>query len=65
MNEVMNYRFSRGGGLQGHSLGNLLIAATTELKGGHFEDGVRALSGRAAGARAHPAVHALGYPVGG
>ena len=44
MNEVMNYRFSRGGGLQGHSLGNLLIAATTELKGGNFEQGVRALS---------------------
>ena len=44
MNEVMNYRFSRGGGLQGHSLGNLLIAATTELKDGNFEQGVRALS---------------------
>jgi uncharacterized cofD-like protein len=44
MNEVMEYRFSRGEGLQGHSLGNLLIAATTDIHGGNFERGVNALS---------------------
>ena len=59
MNEVMNYRFSRGGGLQGHSLGNLLIAATTELKGGNFEQGVRALSDVLRVRGRHLAVHAL------
>jgi uncharacterized cofD-like protein len=44
MDEVMEYRFSRGEGLQGHSLGNLLIAATTDLNSGNFEQGVNALS---------------------
>ena len=44
MNEVMEYRFSRGEGLQGHSLGNLLIAATTDINDGNFERGVNALS---------------------
>ena len=44
MQEVMEYRFSRGEGLQGHSLGNLMIAAMADLKGGNFERGVDALS---------------------
>ena len=45
MQDVMEYRFSRGQGLQGHSLGNLLIAAMTDLNRGNFERGVNDLSG--------------------
>ena len=45
MQDVMEYRFSRGQGLQGHSLGNLLIAAMTDLNQGNFERGVNDLSG--------------------
>ena len=46
MSEVLQYRFpdSPGGdtqGLAGHALGNLLIAATTAVEGGDFENGVR------------------------
>jgi uncharacterized cofD-like protein len=53
MNELLQYRFSsRAGiagsvddgeqaGLAGHAVGNLLIAAMTELEGGDFEEGVR------------------------
>ena len=44
MQQVMEYRFSRGQGLQGHSLGNLLIAAMTDVNEGNFERGVNALS---------------------
>lgn len=44
MQDVMEYRFSRGQGLQGHSLGNLLIAAMTDLHQGNFERGVNDLS---------------------
>lgn len=44
MQDVMEYRFSRGQGLQGHSLGNLLIAAMTDLNQGNFERGVNDLS---------------------
>ena len=44
MQQVMEYRFSRGKGLQGHSLGNLLIAAMTDVNEGNFERGVNALS---------------------
>lgn len=44
MQDVMEYRFSRGQGLQGHSLGNLLIAAMADLNGGNFERGVNDLS---------------------
>jgi uncharacterized cofD-like protein len=32
-NELFQYRFTRGAGLAGHSLGNLFIAALTETKG--------------------------------
>lgn len=44
MQDLMEYRFSRGQGLQGHSLGNLLIAAITDLNEGNFERGVNDLS---------------------
>ncbi len=44
MQEVMEYRFTRGKGLQGHSLGNLLIAAMADLNDGNFERGVDDLS---------------------
>ena len=44
MQDLMEYRFSRGQGLQGHSLGNLLIAAMADLNGGNFERGVNDLS---------------------
>ena len=44
MQDVMEYRFSRGQGLQGHSLGNLLIAAMADLNDGNFERGVNDLS---------------------
>ena len=44
MQDVMEYRFSRGQGLQGHSLGNLLIAAMADLNQGNFERGVNDLS---------------------
>jgi uncharacterized cofD-like protein len=46
MSEVLQYRFpgvpgEDAGGLAGHALGNLLIAAVTAVEGGDFEDGVR------------------------
>ncbi len=46
MSEVLQYRFPEvpgddAGGLAGHALGNLLIAAMTAVEGGDFEDGVR------------------------
>lgn len=44
MHDLMEYRFSRGQGLQGHSLGNLLIAAMADLNDGNFERGVNAIS---------------------
>ena len=34
MERLMQYRFSNGTGLQGHSMGNLLLAALTDLEGG-------------------------------
>jgi uncharacterized cofD-like protein len=54
MSEVLQYRFpdSRidgdagvdAGGLAGHALGNLLIAAMTAVEGGDFEDGIRLMN---------------------
>lgn len=43
--EVFQYRFAAGEGLAGHALGNLIIAALTDLKGGFAEgiDGAAAL----------------------
>lgn len=40
---LMQYRFTNGNGLSGHSLGNLLLAAITSIKG-DFVAGIRELS---------------------
>ena len=49
MGDLLQYRFPstsgvHSGGLAGHALGNLLIAAATEIEGGDFEEGVRRLN---------------------
>jgi uncharacterized cofD-like protein len=48
MSDVLQYRFPDGDGdargLAGHALGNLLIAAVTQVEGGDFEDGVRVMN---------------------
>src|SRR6478609_2858217 len=54
MSEVLQYRFPDprtggdaavdAGGLGGHALGNLLIAAMTAVEGGDFEDGIRLMN---------------------
>jgi uncharacterized cofD-like protein len=49
MSEVLQYRFpdsadGAAGGLAGHAVGNLLIAAMTAVEGGDFEDGVRLMN---------------------
>ena len=41
MERLMQYRFPNGAGLQGHNLGNLLLAALTDLEGG-FDQGLEA-----------------------
>lgn len=33
VNELMQYRFEKGAGLQGHNLGNLLLTALSEIRG--------------------------------
>jgi len=33
MNQIMQYRFMKGGGVKGHSFGNLFLTALTEIKG--------------------------------
>jgi uncharacterized cofD-like protein len=43
LTKVMQYRFQNGSGLAGHSLGNLILAAMTDLTG-DFVSGVRELS---------------------
>ena len=43
MEELIQYRFSDGNGLAGHSMGNLLIAAMTKITG-NFETAVRMMS---------------------
>lgn len=57
MRELLQYRFPGGrqsdggpvltvpGGLGGHPVGNLLIAALTAIEGGDFEEGVRRMNG--------------------
>src|SRR3990170_4657365 len=57
MRELLQYRFPGGdspeegpvrtvpGGLGGHPIGNLLIAALTAIEGGDFEEGVRRMNG--------------------
>ena len=47
MGDLLQYRFPETGeasGLGGHALGNLLIAAASDLEGGDFEEGVRRLN---------------------
>jgi uncharacterized cofD-like protein len=49
MSEVLQYRFPESiggdtGGLAGHALGNLLIAAMTAVEDGDFEDGIRLMN---------------------
>jgi len=41
--DMLNYRFNHGNGLAGHSLGNLMLAAMTDISG-DFVTGVRELS---------------------
>ncbi|MDP4099475.1 YvcK family protein [Paenibacillus sp. P96] len=43
MADLLKYRFSSGAGLAGHSLGNLILAAMTDISG-DFVTGVRELS---------------------
>ncbi|MCM3631395.1 YvcK family protein [Paenibacillus glycanilyticus] len=43
LTEVLQYRFSSGTGLAGHSLGNLMLAAMTDIAG-DFVTGIRELS---------------------
>lgn len=44
LTEVLQYRFNSGTGLAGHSLGNLMLAAMTDISGGDFVTGIRRLS---------------------
>ena len=41
MERLMQYRFSNGEGIEGHSLGNLFLAALTDMEGG-FDQGLEA-----------------------
>jgi len=41
MERLMQYRFSNGAGIEGHSLGNLFLAALTDMEGG-FDHGLEA-----------------------
>jgi uncharacterized cofD-like protein len=41
MERLMQYRFSNGAGIEGHNLGNLLLAALTDMEGG-FDQGLQA-----------------------
>lgn len=43
MNELMKYRFRRGGSISGHNLGNLLLTALSDIKGS-LAEAVRSLS---------------------
>lgn len=43
MSRLFKYRFAQGNGIAGHNLGNLIIAALTDLYGS-FEDGINAAS---------------------
>ena len=47
MSELLGYRFpgeTERGGLGGHPVGNLVLAALTALEGGDFEEGVRRMN---------------------
>ncbi|RXZ78720.1 YvcK family protein [Paenibacillaceae bacterium] len=43
LGEMLSYRFNSGAGLAGHSLGNLILAAMTDISG-DFVSGIRELS---------------------
>ena len=43
LNDVLQYRFKNGAGLAGHSLGNLMLAAMTDISG-DFVTGIKQLS---------------------
>lgn len=43
LNELMQYRFEKGGDLEGHNLGNLLLTALTQMRGS-MGDAVRSLA---------------------
>ena len=43
MEKLMQYRFSEGKGLQGHNMGNLLLAALTDIEG-EFSKGLEAVA---------------------
>lgn len=43
LSELLQYRFSNGAGLAGHSLGNLILAAMTDISG-DFVTGIREMS---------------------
>jgi len=43
LNEVLQYRFKMGNGLAGHSLGNLMLAAMTDITG-DFVTGIKQIS---------------------
>jgi len=45
LGQVFQYRFASGTGLEGHSLGNLLITALTEITGSFEEARIRTCSG--------------------
>ncbi|WP_308637306.1 gluconeogenesis factor YvcK family protein [Paenibacillus silvisoli] len=44
LSDLLQYRFNSGTGLAGHSLGNLMLAAMTDISGGDFVSAVRMLS---------------------
>jgi uncharacterized cofD-like protein len=43
MNKLMRYRFTKGGGISGHSMGNLFLTALSDIKGS-LAEAVRSLS---------------------
>ncbi len=40
MDRIMQYRFETGEGLHGHSLGNLMLTAATQLCNGSFVEAI-------------------------
>ena len=64
MGQIFQYRFAAGNGLNGHSLGNLLITALTDITGS-FEEARGRIGARAGGARAGAAGHPARCAAGG
>ena len=63
LTQVFQYRFSMGAGLEGHTLGNLLIGALTEITGS-FETAV-AESGQVLAVYVDATLHADRCPLAG